>query len=169
MDVAHISYVTHIHFTQQLDFMITDNEMLNRSLVSQMLQKKSRLWRNIAQHLQNASMIGKSLLLRCENHPENCVEATKSADFQNVPEGEVCSKDCSVCNPHLSNYLPRTAFGVFLQQSFVQIQTDAELLGPDCFAAFISAVSSKPGKSSSVTKVKLLTDLLLPNTKNSCL
>jgi len=133
--------------------MITDNEMLNRSLVSQMLQKKSRLWRNIAQHLQNASMIGKSLLLRCENHPENCVEATKSADFQNVPEGEVCSKDCSVCNPHLSNYLPRTAFGVFLQQSFVQIQTDAELLRPDCFAAFIQLFRASLEKAQVLRKL----------------
>jgi len=40
---------------------------------------------------------------------------------------------------------------------------------PWLFCSVYPAVSSKPGKSSSVTKVKLLTDLLLPNTKNSCL
>jgi len=58
-----------------------------------MLIRKSKLWTTVLDILGSTQMVGPSLALRCQNHPETTTYVTTDADFKKVSDGG-CSLKC---------------------------------------------------------------------------
>jgi hypothetical protein len=58
------------------------------------LEAEADIWRNLLPSLRKRGIIGPSLRLCCQNHPNTVTDVSKWGDFANVPEGG-CLQDCS--------------------------------------------------------------------------
>lgn len=60
-----------------------------------LLSGESDLWRNITSSLRREGLIGETLHLYCQNHPEDGgLDINSPADFDQAPEGG-CMKPCT--------------------------------------------------------------------------
>ncbi|XP_049873324.1 NFX1-type zinc finger-containing protein 1-like isoform X3 [Pectinophora gossypiella] len=59
----------------------------------EILKRNSVLWEKIATTLQNSASLGTSLMLKCENHPQDITTISSPKDFDKVPEGG-CLQKC---------------------------------------------------------------------------
>lgn len=59
-----------------------------------LLEAKSTLWSKIIKDMRERGNVGKSLMLMCQNHPQNMIQASCAADFQKAPDGG-CSIPCN--------------------------------------------------------------------------
>ena len=52
-----------------------------------LLAKVSPLWNKIISDMRHAGNVGNSLMLTCQNHPQNVIHASIADDFKKAPEG----------------------------------------------------------------------------------
>ena len=59
-----------------------------------LLETKSTLWSDIIKDMRERGNVGKALMLMCQNHPKNVIQASCAADFQKAPDGG-CTIPCA--------------------------------------------------------------------------
>ena len=59
-----------------------------------LLKEKSKLWSDIIEDMEERGNVGKALILTCQNHPKNVIQAARAEDFRQAPEGG-CSVPCN--------------------------------------------------------------------------
>ena len=59
-----------------------------------LLEAKSQLWKGIIDDMRQRGNVGDALLLTCQNHPQNVIQASRAEDFKKAPEGG-CTVPCS--------------------------------------------------------------------------
>ncbi|XP_067035451.1 NFX1-type zinc finger-containing protein 1-like isoform X3 [Acropora muricata] len=62
---------------------------------STVLARESSLWRNIFKDMREQGAMGRELGLTCQNHPDNGIQASSAADFDNAPKGG-CLRPCGI-------------------------------------------------------------------------
>ena len=59
-----------------------------------LLETESKIWKDIINDMRQRGNVGDALLLTCQNHPQNVIQASHAEDFKNAPEGG-CTVPCS--------------------------------------------------------------------------
>jgi hypothetical protein len=91
-------------------------------------ERKNNKWKEIVGLARKENMIGKSLLLYCQNHPtDKGITATTASDFRKAPEGG-CMKSCEfklrcghVCTRNIQKF-PITKSPFFARDKATQIR-----------------------------------------------